>query len=160
VKNNFANLGDLVKAGLKRVGIQGEVREKTAISLWAEVVGEKTASVTRADSVHDGVIFITCRDSLWAQQLHFLKPVILQKLNERLGGAIIKEIRLSGVGFPKGYRPQQHKVEPAKQEETPPLSTEEVEEIEDAATRVENADLAERVMRGLRASKNITKKTY
>lgn len=161
MSKGFYNASDLMKAGLNRVGLQQAVREKSAKVLWAEVVGEKTASVTRIDTIRDGVIFLTCRDSLWAQQLHFLCPMIIQKLNERLGNGVIKDIKLSGVGFRKGQAAQEEKERPFhKHEDAPPLTKEEIAEVEEVASHIPNPDLAEKVLRGLKASKSMTKRTF
>lgn len=160
MRKEFFQASDLMKAGLQRVGVQKAVREKTAIVLWAEVVGDKTASVARIDSVRDGVIFVNCRDSLWAQQLHFLRPVIIQKLNERLGKDVIKDIKLSGVGFRKGEKREEDNSKLPKQEKAPPLTREEIEEVEEIASLIPDPDLAEKVLRGLKASKSMKKRTF
>jgi predicted nucleic acid-binding Zn ribbon protein len=158
MKQEFTNLSDLVKAGLKRVGLQGSVKEKTAKVFWAEIVGEKTASVTIVDNVRDGVLYVTCRDSIWAQQLHFLRPVLIEKLNERLGKGVIKEIRLSGVGFRKGQKREDAEEQPEKSEVKVTLTEEEVEGIAKIAEIVEDPGMAERVARGLKASLILAKK--
>lgn len=158
MSDSFANLGELVRAGLRRTGLAGQVQEKTAITLWPEVVGEKTASVTRADSVRDGVIFVTCRDSMWAQELHFLRPVIIEKLNERLGAKIIKEIKLSGRGFRKGSQEKVEQAEPEKVRKEISLTDQEVGKIESAVRKIDDDELAKRVARGLEASRKLWKK--
>lgn len=158
MRDSFSFLGELIKAGIKRTGLQQAVTEKAALTVWAEVVGEKTASVTSADSVREGILYVTCRDNMWAQELHFLRPMIIEKLNERLGGEVVKEIRLSGRGFRKGSKGKVEKPEPEKQEEEIRLSDAEEEKIQAAVKGIENQELAKRVARGLEASRKLWKK--
>jgi predicted nucleic acid-binding Zn ribbon protein len=154
----FSHLGELVKAGLERVGLHGAVRENSALALWAEVVGEKTASATQADRVRNGIMYVTCRDSLWAQELHFLRPIIIEKLNERLGGEVIREIRLSGVGFRKTGRREEEESALPKQEEGPALTDRDLAEIKGATAAITEPELAERVVRALRAGRALRKR--
>lgn len=159
MRSNFNEIGRLIKAGLKRTGLQEAVREKTALALWDEVVGPKTASVTLAERVSQGILYVTCRDSMWAQELHFLRPVIIRQLNEKLGGEIIKEIRLSGRGFRKGDEPQPVEEEAPETYQPGPLSEDEVERIESAASEtIDDPDLARKVAKALEAGRKLRKK--
>lgn len=158
MRAEFSFLGDLVKAGIERVGLKGAVQEKAALTLWDEVVGEKTASVTRAERVIDGVIYVSCRDSMWAQELHFLRPVIISKLNEKLGGELIKEIRLSGRGFPKSASREEDKALSKKDSGETTLSESDLDRIKRAAVEIEDPELAERFMKALKSSRVIRKK--
>ncbi|MEN6371295.1 MAG: DUF721 domain-containing protein [Armatimonadota bacterium] len=158
MRKEFSFLGDLVKSGIERVGLKGAVQEKAALDLWADVVGEKTASVTRAERVIDGVVYVSCRDSMWAQELHFLRPVIIKKLNEKLGANIIKEIRLSGRGFKKNKDSEEEKGFSKKRSEEPSLTENELERIKQAAEGIEDPEFAERFMRALKSSRIIRKK--
>jgi predicted nucleic acid-binding Zn ribbon protein len=155
---SFSHLGQLVRAGLERVGLQGAVREQSALAMWADVVGEKTASATHVERVRDGVMYVTCRDSLWAQELHFLRPIIIQKLNDRLGAEVIKQIRLSGVGFRKAGRREEEESAPEKQEEGPALTGRDLAEIRRATATIGEPELAERVERALRAGRALRKR--
>lgn len=159
MRSPFNDIGGLIKSGLRRTGIQEAVREKTALALWAGVVGPKTASVTRPERVNGGVLFVTCRDSIWAQELHFLAPMILKKLNEKIGAEVIKEIRLSGRGFSKEKAAHQDIDEQPEEIKLPDLSNDEAERIESSAMEIiENQDFAKRVAKALETSRKLRKK--
>lgn len=158
MRKDFSFLGDLVKSGIERVGLKGAVQEKAAADIWAEVVGEKTASVTKAEMVRDGIIYVNCRDSMWAQELHFLRPIIIRKLNEKLGAEIIKEIRLTGRGFTKDATREEDKSISDEDIKDIKLSETELEQIAKAAEEIENPELAERFTKALKASRAIIKK--
>ncbi|MBI2844347.1 MAG: DUF721 domain-containing protein [Armatimonadetes bacterium] len=157
MRKEFSAVSDLVKAGLERLGLAGAVKERSAVEVWEEVVGHETASVTRVERVREGVMYVTCRDSIWAQELHFLRPVIVRKLNERLGAQVVKEIRLSGVGFRKRAAQQEERDDSKRRKQTPRLTQSDLEVIDKAAGQIEDPDLAERVSRGLKASRKIRK---
>jgi hypothetical protein len=96
---------------------------------------------------------------MWAQELHFLRPVIIKKINEKLGGAVIKDIRLSGRGFRKGENTQVVLEKPIEEKKKlPNLTKQEVETIETAAVeKIEDPDLAARVAKALEAGRKLRK---
>lgn len=158
MKAGFSFLGELVQGGIERIGLKGAVREKKAAAIWKEVVGEKTAAATSIDQVRDGIIYVTCRDSMWASQLHFLRPLIIEKLNEKLGEGVIREVRLSGKGFRSKAKREEQEGLSKKISEGSSLTKEEIEEIEKAAGVIEDEELAQRVIKGLKASRELRKK--
>lgn len=160
MSRDFSFLGDLVKSGIERVGLKGAVQEKAAADIWDEVVGEKTASVTRIEQIRDGIIYVNCRDSMWAQELHFLRPIIIRKLNEKLGAEIIKEIRLSGKGFKKDTIRKEEKPVSNKDSKETKLSAIELEKIAKAVEEIENPELAEKFAKALKSSRAIIKKKH
>ena len=48
---------------------------------WPHIVGSGLASHTRPDSIKFRKLFLLAENSSWLQQLVFLKPMILEKLN-------------------------------------------------------------------------------
>lgn len=51
---------------------------------WDEVVGGDIAELAQPDVVRAGVLWISVPDSIWMQQLHFIKLDLLEKINQRL----------------------------------------------------------------------------
>ena len=51
--------------------------------------------------VRDGILFVACRSSTWANELTLLKPEILKKLQSALGRKAVKDVRFSARGFKK-----------------------------------------------------------
>jgi len=61
---------------------------------WPEVVGEAIARSTRPVETEGKDLIVEVRDALWRDQLtRFYKVKILRKLNSRLGGQLIRDIR-------------------------------------------------------------------
>jgi len=148
----FHRASEIIRDRLRGLGIQGEVAQKTAAALWPEVVGEKTAAATRVDRVRDGIVYVTCADSIWAQELHFLKSIIINKLNERLEVPVIKDIMLSGRGFGRSGKKVSLDESVGSNELPCEPSEEAVKKVDKAVQAIEDENLAETVRRGILAA--------
>lgn len=84
-------LSDLLEDGLKELGIAGRLREAAIWRIWPEVVGPAVASRAQPLRIIDGALTVAVSSGPWMQELSFLKEMIKQKLNARLGE------RLSGI---------------------------------------------------------------
>ncbi len=74
------------------------LRESMAIPFWADAVGEQAARATRVEKVHDGILFVRTKSSVWSHELNLLHEEILKRINRRLGGDVIKKIVLRPDG--------------------------------------------------------------
>ena len=84
---------------------------------WSEIVGLPLAAHTRPDSIKFRKLWIAAENSVWLQQLVFLKPVLFEKIKVQPQGSLISE-----VGFRIGDIPRLPKPVPAdtRKKETPP----------------------------------------
>lgn len=87
-----AATGPLLKQLLQQWGLEGKLREYAAWQVWDEVVGPQIAARARPARVRDGVLEVRVDQAVWMQQLQLLKPKILARLNERLGGEVLRDI--------------------------------------------------------------------
>jgi predicted nucleic acid-binding Zn ribbon protein len=60
---------------------------------WPEVAGDTIAAEATPVAERAGVVTITCRSAVWAQELDLLAPDLLTRLNDRL------EAPLHGLRF-------------------------------------------------------------
>jgi hypothetical protein len=60
---------------------------------WKEIVGESVALNTQPSVIRNRILFIKVSHPTWIQQLQFLKPTLLEKLNGFLGEPLIEDIR-------------------------------------------------------------------
>ena len=88
-------VGSLFADMFKKLGLSEAVAEQRALQVWAGVVGEKVAAHAQAYSISDGVLLVLVDAHAWTQELTFLKPDILRRLNETLGSGIVKDIRFT-----------------------------------------------------------------
>lgn len=87
-------LGDVVRQELKLLGLSERLREAEIWSLWPEIVGPTVASRAMPLRIIKGTLTIVVSSGPWKQELTFLKGMMKEKLNERLGGEVIREIVL------------------------------------------------------------------
>lgn len=78
---------------LDKLGLSAGLTEYQAVVVWDQVVGARVAQHTQAYSIEKGELLVLVDSSAWMQELRFLKPDIRKKLNSKLGGEIVKEIR-------------------------------------------------------------------
>lgn len=55
--------------------------------LWERAAGDAVARESEPTAERDGVVTITCRSAVWAQELDLLSDELLGRLNMELGGA-------------------------------------------------------------------------
>jgi len=74
-------------------GIQKEIQQEKAVSVWGAVVGRGVSNITEAISVDKGTLVIKTDSATWRQELYMQKKDIIDKINEKIGSNAIKEIR-------------------------------------------------------------------
>jgi predicted nucleic acid-binding Zn ribbon protein len=95
-------IGGILAEALDRLGLSAQVREYQAVGIWDRTVGEPTCRHTRAWAIENGVLIVLADSHVWIQELTFLKSDILRRLNERLGGEIVKDIRFRPMSRRQG----------------------------------------------------------
>lgn len=70
-----------------------KIKQHTVFELWPEVVGKDIAQRTCPYVIRGSILWVRVSDSVWMQQLHLQKPLILEKINNRLKGAVISDLR-------------------------------------------------------------------
>lgn len=80
---------------VKSLDLERGLREHRAVSCWPEVVGERVARSARAVAIRKGTLFVEVESSAWMHQLVFLKPTVIERLNERLGAETVGDIVFS-----------------------------------------------------------------
>jgi predicted nucleic acid-binding Zn ribbon protein len=61
--------------------------------IWGDAVGQAIAVEARPTAERGGALTVSCSAAVWAQELDLMAPVILQRLNERLGGGKLTRLR-------------------------------------------------------------------
>jgi predicted nucleic acid-binding Zn ribbon protein len=61
--------------------------------LWPEIVGSAIAAEAEPVSERAGVLTVSCRAAVWAQELDLISPAVIDKLNNRLSRGAITRLR-------------------------------------------------------------------
>ncbi|OPY07528.1 MAG: hypothetical protein A4E68_01744 [Syntrophaceae bacterium PtaB.Bin095] len=103
-------MGDILQKVLRKHRIPVQTADQGLRKTWMDAVGPKIAAYTRPEAVRRNVLFIKVANSVWMQQLHFLKQDILEKINRANAQNPIQNIFFSldetAVPAPETKRPQ------------------------------------------------------
>ena len=82
-------LTDLLRSHQRKHG-----RELTLIiSAWDDAVGDQIAGYARPSAYKNHRLTVDVANSIWLQQLQFLKDELMVRLNEKLGDKLIADIK-------------------------------------------------------------------
>ena len=87
-------LAEVARREFSVLGLADRLREAEVWRLWPEVVGPTIAARAMPLRIIKGVLTIVVSSGPWKQELGFLKGMMMEKLNERLGGEVVKDIIL------------------------------------------------------------------
>jgi Dna[CI] antecedent, DciA len=85
---------DVLGQLLKSHGLESRLLEYTLQQHWPEIVGEHIGHHTWPEAIRHRKLYLIAENSVWLQQLRFLKPELLVKLSSRTGGDAIIDIVL------------------------------------------------------------------
>jgi predicted nucleic acid-binding Zn ribbon protein len=85
-------IGDSIDKILKEFGLQPRLKQLEVLNVWADVVGEKIASVAKAEKIDHGRLIVKVEKPVWRNELQYLKVEIIAKLNKIMNEDIVKEI--------------------------------------------------------------------
>ncbi|WP_447978619.1 DUF721 domain-containing protein [Candidatus Nitrospira bockiana] len=157
---SFISLAAALDGVVARLGLSAKLAEQRLARDWPLIVGEPIAAHTRPDAIRYKKLYLIARNSMWLQQLLFLKPVLIDKITRAAGEGVVTDIVLR-VGeipeHPAGTAP------PANRAETPAAPPQALLDeaarhagaVQDPETR---ARLTQLMARALTATPGATKK--
>ena len=92
-KRNFVPIGRVIRDILKGSRIRTDASLIRVWDVWEEAVGEVIAVNTRPAAFKGDLLIVNATSSSWLQQLRFLKPEIIRKINHALGEVPVKDIK-------------------------------------------------------------------
>jgi hypothetical protein len=138
-QGSLDSFGTILSGLAKRLGLQSHLFELRLQQQWREIVGEPIGSHTWPAQIRYKKLYLTVRNSVWLQQLTFLKPTLLAKLNERAGTDLVTDIAFRVGEIPSGFGLPDQSVEPAAPPPAAPvLSADDaarIDTIQDLVTR-------------------------
>src|SRR5438128_8112889 len=89
-------VGKVLNQSLKRLDLAPRLDEYSVWPIWNEIVGKPNARNAQPEKIRNGTLFVKVTSPVWMQQLHFMKNMIADKLNQRLKQDIVKNIFFYG----------------------------------------------------------------
>jgi hypothetical protein len=94
-------LRSILEKTLKALEIDVPLKAYSILGAWNEIVGESVSAHSQPRSIRNRILFIDVSHSTWMQQLQFLKPTLLEKINIFLGEPLIEDIRFKLGKIPR-----------------------------------------------------------
>jgi hypothetical protein len=113
-------LGDVISPALDRLAGSDEAR---AYAAWARAVGDPVSRGTRPRAFRRGQLTVECASSVWANELTYLGPQILRRMDEVAPGHPVQRFRFV-VGRLPAPEPEDSAPGVAKQETVAPSAKE------------------------------------
>ncbi|MCE5198805.1 MAG: DUF721 domain-containing protein [Armatimonadota bacterium] len=155
----LSRLGGVLNSSLDDLGIRQKVIEQQTISKWNEVVGPQIAASSMAEKIRDGVLYVCCKSSTWANELSFHKEHMMKKLNQTAGKKIITDIRFSARGYRKAVQQARKDSDSTKVKGLDSVKVDENEaEVAGKLASIAPApELADKIQKAILASKRLEK---
>jgi predicted nucleic acid-binding Zn ribbon protein len=93
-RSKTISLAEALKDYVKEMKLEGKLNEVGLISSWEEVVGKAISSRTSKVYIKDQVLYVHLSSSVVRNELLMLRQALKEKLNERAGSEVIKDIVL------------------------------------------------------------------
>jgi predicted nucleic acid-binding Zn ribbon protein len=93
-RSKTISLAEAMKDYIKEMHLEGKLNEIGIINSWEETVGKAIASRTSKIYIRDQVLYIHLSSSVVRNELLMLRQALREKLNEKAGSEVIKDIIL------------------------------------------------------------------
>ncbi len=88
-----APLGTILQQAIEAARIDVDLDAYRIWQQWKGVVGPAIAENTRPEAIKGKLPVVHVSSAPWMQQLQFLKPELIEKLNETIGKEVVGDIR-------------------------------------------------------------------
>lgn len=89
---SIERLGEVLSKSLKRLDLSSRLDEYGVWPIWNQTVGPTIARNAQPEKIRNGTLFVKVTSPVWMQQLQYMKEMISEKLNQKLGTEIVRNI--------------------------------------------------------------------
>jgi predicted nucleic acid-binding Zn ribbon protein len=93
-RSKTISLAEAINDYIKEMNLGSKLSEVAVISSWEEIVGKAISSRTTKIFIKDGVLHVHLNSSVVRNELLMLREAIREKLNQKAGSEVIKDIVL------------------------------------------------------------------
>lgn len=93
-RSKTISIAEAMKDYIREMNLEGKLLEVNLINSWEETVGKAISSRTSKIYIKDHVLFVHLSSSVVRNELLMLREALKEKLNEKAGSEVIKEIVL------------------------------------------------------------------
>jgi|GEM_PF-1534890 len=93
VPSDLTKIKAILSRALAHKGLDKKIERYEFILHWEEIVGESLARISKPECILNKTLLVRVTHSTWAQELAFMKPVLIQKVRPYLKrGDVIDDI--------------------------------------------------------------------
>ena len=93
-RSKTISIAEAVRDYIKEMNLGDKLSEVSVINSWEETVGKAISSRTTKIYIKDHVLYVHLNSSVVRNELLMLREVLREKLNQKAGSEVIKEIVL------------------------------------------------------------------
>jgi predicted nucleic acid-binding Zn ribbon protein len=90
----LTSIGAILDPLIRSLGLEGAWTEYRLQSEWTGIVGETIAAHTQPQRLRFNKLTVLVDSPVWMQQLSFLKPELIRKVNRAMGRTLVQELVL------------------------------------------------------------------
>jgi predicted nucleic acid-binding Zn ribbon protein len=93
-RSKTQSLAEVMNDYIKEMNLGKKLKEIDIIDSWEEIVGKAIASRTSKVYIKDNILYVNLKSSIVRNELIMIKEALREKLNNRSGEEVIKDIVL------------------------------------------------------------------
>ena len=93
-RSKTISLAEALQDYIKEMNLGGKLSEIGLINSWEEVVGKAISSRTSKIYIKDHILYVHLNSSVVRNELLMLREALKEKLNDKAGSEVIKDIVL------------------------------------------------------------------
>jgi hypothetical protein len=93
-RSKTISLAEAIKDYVKEMNLDGKLSEVGVINSWEGIVGKAISSRTTKIYIKDHILYVHLNSSVVRNELLMLREALKEKLNEKAGSEVIKDIVL------------------------------------------------------------------
>ncbi len=87
-------MSEALQEAFASLGLTDVARRMTISRAWRQAVGEQIANRTEPDTFRRGTLIVRAASAAWQNELVYLREGIIAKVNQALGGDMVKELKI------------------------------------------------------------------
>ncbi|HPY68331.1 MAG TPA: DUF721 domain-containing protein [Bacteroidales bacterium] len=93
-RSKTISIAEAVKDYLREMNLEDKLAETDLLNSWEDIVGKAISSRTGKIYIKDHVLYVHLRSSVVRNELLMVRDALREKVNERAGRQLIKDIVL------------------------------------------------------------------
>lgn len=94
-RTDIKPIGQVIREHLQRLDESGKLSETIALTAVDDVLGKEFASLIKDRRIENGVLLLKTDSAALRSELFANRSQLMQKLNEKTGKNIIKDVRIN-----------------------------------------------------------------